>query len=85
MQSNEPQIEDLLSILKGEVNNKKSKNVDILHLSSIIVRRMSGKDTVRSFKAPLCYFQLTWGRIMRVRNYSRLEQTGKRGAGRIST
>ena len=44
LHSNEPLLEDLLAILKGEVSNKKSKNVDILHLASHVVRRMSGKN-----------------------------------------
>lgn len=42
--SNEPQIDDLLAILKNEVHNRKNKNVDILHLSSNIVRRLMGKN-----------------------------------------
>ena len=41
--SNEPQIDDLLAILKNEVHNRKNKNVDILHLSSNIVRRLMGE------------------------------------------
>ena len=40
---NEPVIEDLLSILKNEVSNRKNKNVEILHLASNICRRMQGK------------------------------------------
>ena len=42
MYSNEPDVSDLLSILKGEVSNKRNKNVDVLQLSSQIVRRLSG-------------------------------------------
>ena len=40
--SHEPQVEDLLAILKHEVSTKKNKNVDVLHLASQIVRRLSG-------------------------------------------
>ncbi len=40
--SNEPAVEDLLAILKNEVGTKKNKNVDVLHLASNIVRRLSG-------------------------------------------
>ena len=43
MYSNEPDVVDLLSILKGEVSNKRNKNVDVLQLSSQIVRRLSGE------------------------------------------
>jgi len=39
----EPDIEDLLSILKSEVNNKKNKNVEVLHLVCNITRRLNGK------------------------------------------
>uniref|UniRef100_A0A0K2UL75 Type I inositol3,4bisphosphate 4phosphatase-like [Bombus impatiens] n=1 Tax=Lepeophtheirus salmonis TaxID=72036 RepID=A0A0K2UL75_LEPSM len=38
----ESEIDDLLSILKNEVHNKKNKNVEILHLASNISRRLSG-------------------------------------------
>ncbi|XP_059080345.1 inositol polyphosphate-4-phosphatase type I A-like isoform X1 [Tigriopus californicus] len=40
--SNEPQLEDLLAILKNEVNNRKIQNVEILHLASAITRRLQG-------------------------------------------
>ena len=39
----EPQIEDLLSILKNEVHNRKNKNVEVLQLAENITRRMNGK------------------------------------------
>lgn len=42
--SHEPQIDDLLNILKDAVHCKKNKNVDILHLSSQICRRIHGKN-----------------------------------------
>ena len=42
MSPSEPQIDDLLAILKNEVHTRKNKNVDILHLASNIVRRLSG-------------------------------------------
>eukprot|EP00095_Tigriopus_kingsejongensis_P011180 maker-scaffold456_size166325-snap-gene-0.28 protein:Tk11180 transcript:maker-scaffold456_size166325-snap-gene-0.28-mRNA-1 annotation:"type i inositol- -bisphosphate 4-phosphatase-like" len=38
----EPLVEDLLAILKNEVNNRKNKNVEILHLASNITRRLQG-------------------------------------------
>lgn len=41
--SQEPALDDLFAILKNEVNNRKNKNVEILHLSSLIVRRLAGK------------------------------------------
>ena len=36
-------VEDLLSILKNEVANKKNKNVDILSLSSQICLKLNGR------------------------------------------
>ena len=41
--SNEPEVDDLMNILKNEVNTKKNKNVDILHLANYICRRLTGK------------------------------------------
>ena len=41
--SNEPDVDDLLNIMKDAVHCKKNKNVDILHLSSQICRRVQGK------------------------------------------
>ncbi len=38
----EPDLEDLLSILKNEVFNKKNKNVEVLQLAANVARRMSG-------------------------------------------
>ena len=38
----EPQVEDLLSILKNEVHNRKNKNVEVLQLAENITRRMNG-------------------------------------------
>ena len=48
-------VEDLLSILKNEVANKKNKNVDILSLSSQICLKLNGKcllysNTQRKYK-----------------------------------
>ncbi len=40
---NEPDVEDLLAILKNEVGTKKNKNVDVLQLAEQIVRRLAGK------------------------------------------
>ena len=41
--NDEALIEDLLSILKNEVGNKKNKNVDILSLSSQICLKLNGE------------------------------------------
>ena len=41
--NDEALIEDLLSILKNEVSNKKNKNVDILSLSSQICLKLNGE------------------------------------------
>ena len=41
--TNEPQLEDLLAILKNKVSNKRNKNVEILQLAEQICRRLSGK------------------------------------------
>ena len=41
--SNEPDVDDLLNIMKDAVHCKKNKNVDILHLASQICRRVHGK------------------------------------------
>jgi len=38
----EPQVQDLLSILKNEVHNRKNKNVDVLQLAENITRRING-------------------------------------------
>jgi len=40
--SNEPDVDDLLNIMKDAVHCKKNKNVDILHLASQICRRLHG-------------------------------------------
>merc|ERR1712098_51164 len=40
--SNEPDVDDLLNIMKDAVHCKKNKNVDILHLASQICRRLQG-------------------------------------------
>ena len=42
-------VDDLMSILKNEVTNKKSKNVDILQLSSQICLKLNGKILYQSF------------------------------------
>ena len=39
----EAQVDDLMSILKNEVGNKRNKNVDILSLASQICLRLNGK------------------------------------------
>ncbi len=44
MSPSEPQIEDLLAILKNEVSTRKNKNVEVLHLASNVVRRLSGEN-----------------------------------------
>ena len=41
--SNEPDVDDLLNIMKDAVHCKKNKNVDILHLASQICRRLHGE------------------------------------------
>ena len=46
MSPNEQEVEDLLAILKNEVHTKKNKNVDNLHLSSNIVRRLSDSQKI---------------------------------------
>ena len=38
----EPQVQDLLSILKNEVHNRKNKNVEVLQLAENITRRING-------------------------------------------
>ena len=39
----EPLVEDLVSILKNEVHNRKNKNVEVLQLAQNITRRMNGR------------------------------------------
>ena len=41
--NDEALIDDLMSILKNEVSNKKNKNVDVLSLSSQICLKLNGK------------------------------------------
>ena len=48
--NDEALIDDLMSILKNEVSNKKNKNVDILSLSSQICLKLKG-----IFSLALCY------------------------------
>ena len=40
--ANEPDVDDLLAIMKDAVHTKKNKNVDILLLASQICRRLHG-------------------------------------------
>ena len=42
MYETEPVVDDLLSILKNEVHNRKNKNVEVLQLAENITRRMNG-------------------------------------------
>ena len=56
-------VEDLMSILKNEVANKKNKNVDILSLSSQICLKLNGKcllysNTQRKYKLSVVFIFL---------------------------
>ena len=49
----EPLVEDLLSILKNEVHNRKNKNIEVLQLAENITRRMNGRYLL-NFQRQIC-------------------------------
>ena len=49
----EPLVEDLLSILKNEVHNRKNKNIEALQLAENITRRMNGRYLL-NFQRQIC-------------------------------
>ena len=58
----EAQVDDLMSILKNEVGNKRNKNVDILSLASQICLKLNGK--IMFFFFSLTTQKLTLGHFL---------------------
>ena len=57
----EAQVDDLMSILKNEVGNKRNKNVDVLSLASQICLKLNGKimffffsQNTKTYSRPFC-------------------------------